>query len=202
MNTCLMHRCRADVLLDGDVCEDCWSDRRGQLASLPDLYLGAYAQLAPGAKAVDIMGVNVRSIDPAAPLNLVVLDTLNCGYAKLTTWATWAARLANLPRPMFSRYTTGRSFLTAVHLLLQHDGRFALASYAGEYVLDIWTVYRRLVVQCVSTSPRHLGVACPSCHTTSVVSRHADEYAVCLTCGDEWSHSQFPKLRQIAQRVA
>lgn len=198
MMECRLPYCHVEVDPWRDTCEDCWEDRKGQLASLPDLYVMTYAMLTPGSRQLDLNLINVRGIDPAAPISLVAYDALAHSYARLAGWAQWAARLAGLPRLNLTAYTTGRGFATVVRTLQAHDTRFAAATYAGDYVMDVWAAYRRMVIQCVAQEPRHLSVACPECEATSVVTRHADEYAMCLTCGTQWPHSQLSRLR--AQR--
>jgi len=197
---CLMPRCHAEVYRRHDVCEDCWEDRRGQLTALPDLYVMTYAMLTPGSRIVDINQIHVAAVDPGVPINLVALDTLTWAVDRLRGWANWAlSRQGREGLPL--GYTMGKRFLMAVRTLQAYDHRFATTDFAGDYVLDVWTVYRRLVVQCLSTEPRSLMVPCPVCDVPTVLTRHADEYAQCLTCGTEWPHSQLPMLRRQTQKV-
>lgn len=195
---CVMPHCRADVYRQRDCCDDCWEDRRGQLASLPDLYVMTYAMLMPGSRMQEISDIHVDRIDPPAPLNLVALDTLEYGYARLAAWAAWACRLANVEVLRLTRYTTGAGFLRVVHALQVYDSKLAIG-WSGEYALDVWTAYRRFAMQCLPTESRNLEVPCPVCFSISVLTRHADEYAMCLTCGTTWPHSQLPMLRRQAQ---
>lgn len=198
---CLMPYCRAEVYERQACCDDCWADRRALLWALPDLYVMTYAMLTPGSRQQEINTIHVPALDPAAPMNLVAYDTLVYGYDRLTAWAAWATRLSGYGNPAISKYTSGRGFAIAVRVLLLTDHGFALKGYAGAYVFDVWTTYRRMVVQCVSTEPRHLGAACPDCGAATLLSRHADEHVVCLTCGNTWPHSQLPMLRRQAQRT-
>lgn len=197
---CLMPYCRADVYDRRGCCDDCWEDRRGQLASLPDLYAMTYAMLTPGSRLLDITLIVVKA-EPAAPVNLVALDTLQHSYDRLRGWAAWSLRLTSGEPLALRNATTGAGFLRVVRVLQLHDHRLALGDFAGDYVFDVWTAYRRFVVQCLSTAPRRLEVSCPVCDTRTVLTRHADEYALCLTCGTEWPHSQLPMLRRQAQRT-
>lgn len=202
MNTyeCLMPRCHAEVYSRHDVCDDCWEDRHSQLTALPDLYVMTYAMLTPGSRMLEINAIHVAAVDPGVPINLVALDTLIWSADRLAGWADWA--LARQGRPkMESRWGTGRRFLEATQILQCHDHRFATTDFAGDYVLDVWTVYRRLVVQCLPTEPRSLMVPCPDCDMPTVITRHADEYAMCLTCGTVWPHSQLPMLRRHVQKA-
>lgn len=199
---CLMPYCRAQVYTAQACCEDCWADRRGQLASLPDLYAMTYALLTPGSRQVDIGSIHVPALDPAAPMNLIAYDTLTYGYDRLAVWAALAHQLAGNGRLCLSRYYSGRGFQEAARVLGVCDHRFALAPYAGAYVLDVFTAYRRLAVQCLPTEPRHLNAPCPDCHAATLITRHADEYVMCLTCANTWPHSQMPMLSRQAQRTA
>lgn len=199
---CLMPYCRAEVYERHACCDDCWSDRHALLWAMPDLYVMTYAMLTPGSRQQEISTIHMASIDPAAPINLVAYDTLAYGYERLAGWAVWVWAIAGKGKLELRTYTTGKGFLTVVHTLLQLDHKLALTDFAGQYVMDVWTAYRRLVVQCVSTEPRHLGAPCPRCDAATLVSRHADEYVVCLTCGNTWAHSQLPMLRRQAQRTA
>jgi ribosomal protein S27E len=196
---CLMPHCHADVYERHECCDDCWEDRRGQLASLPDLYVMTYAMLTPGSRMQEIADIHVAAVDPAAPINLVALDSLMYGYQRLSGWAAWARRRAGAGDLRLSRHTSGAAFLTVVRVLQLHDGK--LVRWSGEYVLDVWTTYRRLVIQTLPAEPRHLSVPCPVCDCATVLTRHADEYALCLTCGTTWPHSQLPMLRRQAQRA-
>lgn len=196
---CVLPWCHAEVYARGACCDDCWADRRGQLVGLPDLYAMTYAMLTPGSRLQEITTINVN-VDPAAPVNLVALDALQYGYQRLAGWAAWVYRLGRTGAPTLARYSTGAGFALVVGTLLEHDHRLATRDYAGEYVLDVWTAYRRLAVQCLPTGPRHLDVPCPDCGMATVLTRHADEYAVCLTCSRTWPHSKLPHLRQ-AQRT-
>lgn len=198
---CLMPHCRADVYERHQCCDDCWEDRRGQLASLPDLYVMTYAMLTPGSRMQEIAGINVSQPFSAAPVNLVALDSLIYGYERLSGWAAWSCRLAHVEEPVLSRLTSGAAFMRVVNLLQAHDTKLAI-NYSGEYALDVLTAYRRFVIQCVPTEPRNLSVPCPVCDSSTVLTRHADEYALCLTCGTIWPHSQLPMLRRQAQRTA
>jgi len=201
VNECLMLHCRTEVYEHGACCDDCWNDRRNLLAALPDLYVMTYAMLTPGSRQQEINTIHVPAIDPAAPINLVAHDTLELGYARLSGWAVYASQRAGKIPPDLKVYTSGRGFLTVVQTLLAYDHKLALGGFAGSYVMDVWTAYRRLVVQCVSTEPRHLEPPCPDCGAATLITRHADEYAMCLTCGNRWPHSQLPKLRRQAQRM-
>jgi ribosomal protein S27E len=192
---CHLPYCRAEVYGRHAVCEDCWADRRRQLGALPDLYVLAHAMLTPGSRQQEISTIHVGPT-PSVPCNLVILDALTLGYQRLAGWATWAARLARTPEPELRRHTSGQGFLTVVRTLLTHDHRLATTDSAGEYVLDVWVTYRRLLVQVVDTAPRSLGVDCPECGARTVLSRHADEYAICLTCAYVWPHSRFAALRR------
>lgn len=200
MYECLMPHCRAQVFGSGACCEDCWADRRSQLDALPELYVMVSALLTPGSRQQDIYTINLPSPDPAAPINLVALDSLTDGCGRLAAWADYVRRRAGQDR-LLGPVTMGRTFRVAVGLLLAHDHRLALSVYAGGYVLDVWTIYRRLAVQCVDTAPRHLGAVCPDCASATLITRHADEYALCLTCGNTWPHSQLPMLHRTAQRT-
>lgn len=195
---CILPYCRAEVYDRNACCEDCWQDRRGQLASLPELYVMTYAMLTPGSRQQDIETIHVGSIDPAAPLNLVALDSLTYSYQRLAAWAMWVCRPHKL---QLHAYTTGRGFLMVCRALYVHDSRLGRTDDAGQYCLDVWTAYRRLLVQVVPIEPRHLEVDCPECSSRTVYTRHADEYALCANCRTTWAHSQMPKLRQ-AQRTA
>jgi ribosomal protein S27E len=197
---CLMPYCNAEVYARRDVCDICWEDRRGQLDALPNLYVMTYAMLMPGSRQMEISHIHVPQVDPGVPINLVALDSLTYGLERLGAWASWAAQLAGQPTFKLRVWTTGKTFLTVVETLQAYDHRFASKDFAGEYCLDVWTTYRRLVVQCVSSEPRSLGVTCPVCDMRTVLTRHADEYALCLTCATTWPHSQLPKLRH-AQRA-
>lgn len=197
---CLMPYCRTDVYSRHECCDDCWEDRRGQLDSLPDLYVMTHAMLTPGSRQQEIVDIQMTSVDPSAPINLVALDTLIYGYQRLAGWAAWACKMAGAPELRLVRLTSGAGFLRVVRVLQAHDGK--LIPYSGEYVLDVWTAYRRFIVQCLSTEPRNLAVPCPVCDAATVLTRHADEYALCLTCGTQWPHSQLPMLRRRAQRAS
>lgn len=194
---CLMPYCRAEVYKRRDCCEDCWADRHGQLDSMPDLYCMTYAMLMPGSSMLDISLI-VVDVWPGTSINLVALDTLQYGYDRLRAWATWLSR----GELNTARVSNGRGFLRVVRLLQATDSRLATTDFAGDYVLDVWTAYRRFVMQCLPTEPRNLSVPCPVCRAATVLTRHADEYAFCLTCGTEWPHSQLPMLRRQAQRTA
>lgn len=199
---CLMPYCRAEVYERQACCDPCWEDRRALLSALPDLYVMTYAMLTPGSRMQEIREIHVPALDPAAPINLVAYDTLAYSYDRLAAWATWVWASAGEGHLALKRYTSGQGFLTVVRTLVQLDHKLALTDFAGAYVLDVWTAYRRLVVQCVSTEPRHLGAPCPDCDAATLVSRHADEFVMCLTCGNTWPHSQMPMLRRQAQRTA
>lgn len=199
---CLMPYCRAEVYERQACCDDCWEDRRALLWALPDLYVMTYAMLTPGSRQQEISTIHVASVDPAAPINLVAYDTLAYSYDRLAAWAVWTWSMTGRGQLALHHHTSGKGFLTVVHTLIQFDHRLALTDFAGAYVMDVWTAYRRMVVQCVSVEPRHLGVPCPECDAATLVSRHADEYVMCLTCGHTWPHSQMPMLRRQAQRTA
>lgn len=192
---CLMPYCRAEVYARGDCCEDCWADRVGQLESLPELYVMTYAMLTPGSRQQEINTIHMAAIDPAAPINLVALDTLTYSYSRLAGWAAYVYPC----RLNLTGYTSGKAFVTAVGILQSNDHKLALTQFAGGYVLDVFVAYRRLVVQCVPNGPRHLDAACPDCAAATLVTRHADEYVMCLTCGSTWPHS-FGQLIQRTRR--
>jgi ribosomal protein S27E len=197
-----MPHCRAEVYRRRDVCDPCWEDRRGQLDALPELYVMTYSLLTPGSRIQDIPSIHVKRPDSGVPFSLVAFDALEHAYDRVDAWARWLWSIGARPvimSPDVYNGTTGYKFNVAVSDLKAGDSRLATTDFAGDYVLDIWTVYRRLVMFCLPTAPRHLNVTCPVCDSTTVITRHADEYAACLTCATEWPHSQLPK---ISKRVA
>jgi hypothetical protein len=198
---CLMPHCRAEVYRRRDVCEPCWQDRRPQLDALPELYVLTYAMLTPGSRIQDIPSIHVKRPDSGVPFSLVAFDVLEHAFDRVHAWAMWLWAKRGRRAPVEGVYhgTTGYRFNVAVSDLKAGDSCLAITDFAGDYVLDIWTVYRRLVVFCLPTAPRHLNVMCPVCNCASVITRHADEYVTCLTCDTEWPHSQLPK---ISKRVA
>ena len=127
---CLMPYCRADVYARGDCCEDCWADRVGQLAALPELYVMTYAMLTPGSRQQEINTIHMAAIDPAALINLVALDTLTYSYSRSAGWAAYVYPC----RLNLTGYTSGRAFVTAVAILQEHDHKLALTTFAGGYV--------------------------------------------------------------------
>jgi ribosomal protein S27E len=184
---CVMPHCRVEVYRRRDACEPCWDDRRTQLDALPELYVMTYALLAPGSRVQEITTIHVSKPDSTVPFNLVAFDTLEQAYAVVAGWWGWLRGARST-----AWLTTGERFVYAVTQLRRYDGPLGRTDFAGDYVLDIWTVYRRLVVQCLPTAPRHLDLTCPTCDNATVLTRHADEYATCLTCRTVWPHSQLP----------
>jgi ribosomal protein S27E len=197
---CLMPHCRAEVYRRRDVCDPCWDDRRGQLDSLPELYVMTYALLTPGSRVQDIPSIHVKRPDSGVPFSLVAFDALEQAHDRMMAWARWllATRGQQINVTQIQG-GTGYQFNAAVAELRRGDGRLAMTDFAGDYVLDVWTVYRRLATFCLPNAPRHLNVTCPICDNVTVITRHADEYAACLTCATEWPHSQ---LSKISKRVA
>lgn len=187
---CLMPNCRLEVYRPRDVCEPCWQDRRSQLTALPELYAMNYALLTPGSRLQEITTIHVEQPASSMPFSLVIFDTLEQAFGVIAGWGTWVRQKANVP--YIPAHTTGKRFALAVYDLTAYDYKIANAEYAGTYVMDVWTVYRRLVVQCLPTAPRHLSIACPVCDHATVLTRHADEFAACLTCATVWPHSQLP----------
>lgn len=196
-----MPHCRAEVYRHRDVCDPCWADRRGQLDALPELYVMVYALLTPGSRIQDIPTIHVRRPDSGVPFSLVNFDALEYAYDRVMAWGRWVWERRGRPSmsAQFFHGTTGYRFSVAVYDLKVNDSKLATTDFAGDYALDIWTVYRRLAVQCLPTAPRNLNVTCPTCGHATVITRHADEYAACLTCATEWPHSQ---LSLISKRVA
>jgi len=197
---CLMPNCHAEVHRYHEVCDACWEDRRGQLVTIPELYVMVYAMLTPGSRMQEIGDIHVDKPESSVPFSLVAFDILECTHGKLGTWAMWALARAGLPSTDLLRGTHGERLSYSVSVLCMMDHRFINTDFAGEYVLDLWKVYRRLVKHCLPTTPRYLEVPCPTCDNTTVVTRHADEYATCLTCTTVWPHSQLPHMSK--DRVA
>jgi ribosomal protein S27E len=186
---CPMPRCREEVYRFREVCDSCWEDRRGQLIAIPELYVMTYALLTPGSRMEEIGDIHVDKPESSVPFSLVTFDILEQTHGKLGMWAMWALSRAGL-RPGPVAATQGARVSESVSILREMDHRFINTDFAGDYVLDLWEVYRRLVKHCLPTSPRYLEVPCPTCDNTTVITRHADEYATCLTCATEWPHSQ------------
>jgi ribosomal protein S27E len=194
---CLMPNCQEVVYRRRDVCEPCWQDRTSQLAALPELYVMTYALLTPGSRIQEISTIHLSPPESQVPFSLVAYDSLEQAWGTLAGWASWLrSKTGDAFRQAF---TTGERFIISVDYLRRHDRHLGLSDFAGDYVLDIWTVYRRLAVQCLPTEPRHLATPCPTCENATIVTRHADEYAACLTCATVWPHSA---LSIIGKRVA
>lgn len=187
---CLMPHCRAETYRRRDVCDPCWQDRRPQLEAMPELYVMTYALLTPGSRIQEITTIHLAKPDSSMPFSLVAFDTLEHAYGAMVSWAAWLYAKNGLK--VTGKRTTGEMFSWAVDTLRRHDRHLGQSDFAGDYTLDIWTVYRRLALQCLPTGPRNLYVACPVCGAATVITRHADEYAACLTCATEWPHSQLP----------
>jgi len=194
---CLMPNCREVVYRHRDVCEPCWQDRRSQLDALPELYVMTYAMLTPGSRIQEITTIHVEKPGSQVPFSLVTFDVLEYTFATIVGWSAWLRSTLGLKEQW--GFTTGERFAYAAENLRRHDHRIGQTDFAGDYALDVWTVYRRLVVQCLPTEPRHLDAPCPTCENATVVTRHADEYATCLTCATVWPHS---RLSIIGKRVA
>jgi len=198
---CRMPYCGEIVLRRGDVCEGCWTMRRVHLLELPDLYVRAYALLTPGSQAQALTTIHVSRPAAPVPFSLVIYDALEGAYATVLTWATYLCVETGMTLWVRS-YVTGKGFAECVKLLREYDSCLANRSYVGDYVYDLYVAYRRLVTQTSSFATRRLSCACPSCDGGVVLSRNADEYAVCLTCGATWGHSQIPLLDRSTREVA
>lgn len=193
---CLLPYCKAIVYDRNGVCEDCWAARLRQLDALPDLYGLCWDKLPTmrGFRPSEITAT--ASPEAGLPINLTIHDALQWAYGKLAAWARWINQKAHGAEYLPAITVTAPRFAQTVRILRWHDTVMGTDPYGGVYVADVHQTYRRLVVLCQPTEPRHLDVTCPVCARTTVLTRHADEYAVCLTCASVWPYSQFPMLRK------
>jgi len=187
---CAIRACANEVTLAGEVCDLCWEFRRHQLDVLPALYLAGHDELVPGNSAGGIDHVRLSRTLTTTPMSLVVYDVLEAATAKVAGWAYYVAGRANVDYGGLSRLSAGRAFREGVAILVGHDTVLATGRFAGAYVVDLYVTYCRLRSLTGALSDHRLDRPCPTCDATSVVVRHAGEYAVCLTCGGTWSEAE------------
>lgn len=188
---CPMPHCQEDVLYRHSVCDYCWEAHHGELEALPGLYELVWQLLSPARRPPE--QIRVQGIDPAAPVDLSVHDDLQWSYVRLAAWTAWASsRKGEEFRPVL--FASPHSFATMIKTLMDVDSCFARGNYGASYAQDLHNAYRRLLVRVVSTEARHLDATCPECGHESLVSRHADEYVVCVHCAHMWAYSQIPML--------
>lgn len=198
---CRMPYCTDEVTRAKDVCEDCWSYRRHHLSELVDLFVFLREMLAPGSRT-DLAALNrVRAATGQAPLNLTALEALDDAQKRLEPWAAYATTRAGYT-VAFSETLAHRGslekFRFVVEILGRYDHHFATAFYAGDYAVDLREVHHRLSVLAAPKPTRKLPVACPYCDSVTLITRHTDEYAACLTCAATWAQAQIPVLEQRA----
>lgn len=187
---CALPRCTEDVTVGGSVCDICWFDRERQLDAMIDLYVRTYALLIPGRDRVPCDFIRMPRVGSTAPLNMAAFTTLEFATKKLVGWATYLESRRGRAFTGLTSLGWGEAFACAVDLLRRGDAYFAQRSYAAEYVLCVYAVYRRLIELTAPCESRRLRLPCVVCSALSVVSRNADEYAACLTCGASWTQAQ------------
>lgn len=196
---CRMPYCTGETWQIRGVCDDCFLHRIDQLRGMGDLYARCYAQLVPGARIVAAERVRLPSPTGAVPLNIGVYDAMEYAAQVIGTWA-------NLARPSrthaYVKSWSGALFVANVKLLLRSDHRIVTSYVGPDYIHDVHSVYRRMVQIANPCESRRLTRPCPMCDNVSILARNAGEYAVCLTCGARWSHSQLLILEQQAHRIA
>lgn len=200
---CALPRCTEEVTLSGSVCDICWFDRERQLDEMVDLYVRVHALLTPGRDRVPCDFIRMPQVGSAAPLNMAAFTTLEFATKKLVGWAVYLEAMRGRIWRGLAELPWGPAFAHAVHLLRRGDAYFAQASYAGDYVIEVYTAYRRLVELASPCESRRLRLPCVVCDCVSVVARNADEYAACLTCGTRWTQAQLLAVTRSAQnRIA
>ena len=199
---CRMAYCVQETIRAKDVCEECWAYRRHLLAQLVDLFIYLRGMLAPGSRK-DLLVLNhSRAVAGQAPLNLTALDALDAARSTLESWAAYASTRAGSKEALSDRLAHRGSlerFRAAVEILDCHDHRFVSSFYAGDYVADLYKVHRRLVTLAAPCPTRKLQTACPFSDSSTVITRHTEEYAACLTCAATWAQSQIPTLESRPQ---
>jgi len=187
---CALPRCTEDVTMAGSVCDICWFDRERQLDAMVDLYVQVHALLTPGRDRVPCDYIRMPKMGSAAPLNMAAFTALEYATKKLAGWAVYLESRRGRAFTGLAGYPWGPAFAYSVDLLRRGDSFFAQHSYAAEYVITVYSVYRRLIEVAAPCESRRLRLPCVLCSAVSVVSRNADEYAGCLTCGGLWTQAQ------------
>lgn len=191
--TCRMPYCDTAVGRPSDVCDECWEDRHRQLDELPGLWVLTHALLTPHRTVQEITGIRVSQPGPGVVFSMVAFDILEATYTTITDWAMVVMHSEETVR--FASGPNGTDLAAAVKTLRARDGKLGSWPHAARYVTDLYRTYRRLVAFVREDSAELIRKPCPVCDFTSVVTRHADEFAVCMTCHTTWPASRIRSLR-------
>lgn len=187
---CALPLCSEEVTESSAVCDIDWFDRERQLDLLVDLYVQVHTLLTPGRDRVPCEFIRMPVLGSRAPLNMTAFTALEFATKRLVGWATYLESRRGTVFAGLARLPWGEAFRRSVDVLQKGDQFFAQRCYAADYVISVYTIYRRLVELAAPCESRRLRIPCVVCSSLTVVSRNADEIAGCLTCGTRWTQAQ------------